>query len=212
MLKKATGTTTLKAAVGMAVVALALVASGCVPLVIGGIGAAAYVATDRRTNDTIASDERIERTIHWRLKRELADGGRVNANVYNRIVLLSGETTNSTLKQEAARAASLIDGVRGVHNEIDVMALRRAGDQLSDGATTTQVKTRMVGNGVFNPLHVQISTDGGVVFLQGLVTKAEADEASKIAASTSGVRKVVRVFEIMPDTPTVAPIVDTPRK
>ena len=197
--------TTLRTTTATAILVATLVSAGCVPLIVGGIGAAAYVATDRRTNDAIFADERIERTLNWRLKREL-QGARVNANVFNRIVLLSGEAETPALKDQAGYAASIVDGVRGVHNEIDVMKLRRPGEQLSDGTTTTHVKTRMVGNGVFNPLHVQVSTDGGVVFLQGLVTQAEADEAAKIAASTSGVRKVVRVLELMENAPTPAPV------
>ena len=203
-------TTVFRPALLAAVLATTLIAAGCVPLIVGGIGSAAYVATDRRTNDTILSDERIEQTVNWRVKRELPPGVRVNVNVFNRIVLLTGETETAPLKDEAGRVASLVEGVRGVHNEVDVMKLRRPGEQFSDATTTTQVKTRMVANGVFNPLHVQVSTDGGIVFLQGLVTKVEADEASKLAASTSGVRKVVRVFEIMPDQPVPAPITSTP--
>ena len=44
-----------------------------------------------------------------------------------------------------------------------------------------------------------MSTQDGVVYLQGLVTHREADEASRVAASTKGVKRVVRVFEYAPD-------------
>ena len=39
-------------------------------------------------------------------------------------------------------------------------------------------------------------TEDNVVYLMGLVTTKEADDATEIARSTSGVTKVVRVFEI----------------
>ena len=185
----------------LAALAVTALLAGCIPAIIaGGIGAAGFLANDRRANDTILADERIEKTLNFRLKRELPATARVNINSFNRIVLLSGEVADQAQKDQAAYAASAIDGVRGVHNELELIGPRSPREQFTDGTTTTQVKARMVGNGVVNPLHVQASTDGGVVYLQGLVTKAESDSAAQVAAGTAGVRKVVRLFEILPDS------------
>jgi osmotically-inducible protein OsmY len=41
-----------------------------------------------------------------------------------------------------------------------------------------------------------VVTESGVVYLMGLVTQAEAKEAAAIASSSSGVSKVVTLFEI----------------
>ena len=38
-------------------------------------------------------------------------------------------------------------------------------------------------------------TEAGAVYLMGLVTEPEAEEAVDIARNTGGVRKVVKVFE-----------------
>jgi hypothetical protein len=38
-------------------------------------------------------------------------------------------------------------------------------------------------------------TEAGVVYLLGMVTEAEADAATDLARTTSGVRKVVKAFE-----------------
>ena len=51
-----------------------------------------------------------------------------------------------------------------------------------------------------NPLHVKVVTEAGTVYLLGLVTEAEADKATDLARSTSGVRKVVKVFEYCKST------------
>jgi hypothetical protein len=40
-------------------------------------------------------------------------------------------------------------------------------------------------------------TEASVVYLMGLVTQAEADAATEIARTTSGVTKVVRMFEYL---------------
>ena len=40
-----------------------------------------------------------------------------------------------------------------------------------------------------------MKTESGVVYLMGLVTKAEADAAAELASTTKGVTKVVKLFE-----------------
>jgi osmotically-inducible protein OsmY len=43
-----------------------------------------------------------------------------------------------------------------------------------------------------------VVTENNVVYLLGIVTKSEADAAAEIASNTSGVRKVVKLFEYQP--------------
>jgi osmotically-inducible protein OsmY len=54
---------------------------------------------------------------------------------------------------------------------------------------------RFVKSPAFKADHVKVVTENGVVYLMGLVTRAEADAASDIASTTANVQKVVRVFE-----------------
>jgi osmotically-inducible protein OsmY len=44
-------------------------------------------------------------------------------------------------------------------------------------------------------MHVKVATEAGVVYLLGLVTDREADDAVEIARRIGGVRKVVKIFE-----------------
>jgi osmotically-inducible protein OsmY len=46
--------------------------------------------------------------------------------------------------------------------------------------------------------YVKVVTENSVVYLIGIVTQAEADAAAEIARNTSGVTKVVKVFEYTP--------------
>ena len=41
-------------------------------------------------------------------------------------------------------------------------------------------------------MHVKVVTEAGVVYLMGMVTEPEADDAVEIARNTGGVRKVVQ--------------------
>ena len=49
----------------------------------------------------------------------------------------------------------------------------------------------------FSAHHVKVVTENGVVYLLGIVAQREADAAVEVARTTGGVRKVVRVFEIV---------------
>jgi osmotically-inducible protein OsmY len=53
----------------------------------------------------------------------------------------------------------------------------------------------MVNNGAFSPTHVKVLTEASTVYLMGLVTQAEGEAAGNIARNTSGVARVVKVFE-----------------
>ena len=44
---------------------------------------------------------------------------------------------------------------------------------------------------------MKVVTEAGVVYLMGLLTQAEAKAAAEVASSTSGVTKVVTLFEIV---------------
>ena len=60
---------------------------------------------------------------------------------------------------------------------------------------TSKVKARFVDAATFGAHHVKVITEAGTVYLMGLVTREEADKATELARTTSGVRKVIRVFE-----------------
>jgi osmotically-inducible protein OsmY len=188
-------------ALGSLGVALAL--GGCVAvpaLVVTGMGSAAYVANDRRTNETMLSDQRIQKTASSRLEANLKNDIRIDAISYNRSVLLIGEARSDEIKERAAKIVAGVDGVHDVYNEVQVTDKLGFRSVASDAGVSAQVKARLVGSGFSNPTNVHVSTDNGVVYLMGLVTHKEADEASHIAATTSGVRRVVRVFEYIPDS------------
>jgi branched-chain amino acid transport system substrate-binding protein len=57
--------------------------------------------------------------------------------------------------------------------------------------------TRFVDGQKFNAVHVKVVTEAGNVYLLGMVSRKEADDATEIARTTSGVQKVVRLFEFI---------------
>ena len=167
---------------------------GCFPLAVTGVGTAALVATDRRTAGTYVEDETIEWKVFGRL-REGFPGAHVNATSYNRRVLLTGEVPTEEAKKKAEEAVRAIENVKEVTNELQVAGVSSLASRGSDSLITSNVKARMVNNGRFSPQHVKVLTEAGVVYLMGLVTQQEGDAAVEIARNTSGVVRVVKVFE-----------------
>ena len=50
-----------------------------------------------------------------------------------------------------------------------------------------------------NAVHVKVVTEASIVYLMGIVSQREADIAIQVTRTTSGVRKVVSLLEILPD-------------
>ena len=167
---------------------------GCFPLAVTGAGAAALIADDRRTAGIYIEDENIEWKAFARM-REIAPNAHVNTVSYNRKVLLTGEASSEEEKKRIGDAVAAIPSVREVVNEIQVAGASSLASRGSDSLITSNVKARMINNGKFSPNHVKVVTEAGVVYLMGLVSQAEGDAAAEIARTTSGVTRVVKVFE-----------------
>lgn len=171
---------------------------GCAPLVVGGAAATGVlIAEDRRTIGTITEDQGIEFKAAGRISERFKDGLHVNVTSYNRMVLLTGEVPDAAAKEQVERIVRGIDNVRGVYNELAVAGVSSLTARANDSITTSKVKARFVDAQKFNPLHVKVVTENSVVYLLGLVKRQEASDATEVARTTSGVQKVVRVFEYL---------------
>lgn len=166
----------------------------CFPLAVTGVGATALMATDRRTTGIYIEDENIEIKCIARL-HDGFPGAHVSSTSFNRRVLLTGQAPSAEMKAQIEDAIRAIPSVKEVVNELEVAGASSLASRGSDALVTSNVKARMVNNPKFSATHVKVITEAGTVFLMGLVTPTEADAAVDIARSTSGVNRVVKVFE-----------------
>lgn len=181
----------------MLVAILALAA--CVPAVIAvGAGASVLVATDRRSAGAQLDDETIELKAADLVNTRWPNDVHLNATSYNAVVLLTGEAPSATVKDEIARQVKGIDRVRVVENELVVGALTPMSARTNDSYITSKVKSRFVEANKFSATHVKVVTERGVVYLLGIVSRDEANAAAQIAASTTDVVRVVKLFEYTP--------------
>lgn len=183
--------------ISAAVAALAPALTGCVPVAAVGVGTGVLVFSDRRPTETFIADEAIETRAGNRINEKFGDRAHVNVTSYNRAVLLTGEVPSDTAKAEAEKLAAAVPNVRAITNELLVAGPSAYGARGNDSYVTSKVKARFVDANKFAPNHVKVVTEGGTVFLLGLVTQRESDAAVEIARTTGGVQKVVRVFDII---------------
>lgn len=171
--------------------------SACLPLIAGGAAAGGAVAADRRTSGYYVEDENIELKAVKKMETNLGEYAHVNVTSYNRNILLTGEVPDAAAKAKAILLIKEIENVRTITNEITVGPKSSLSSRSNDTFLTSKVKTKFVTENKFPANYVKIVTENSVVYLLGIVTKAEADDATAIASNTDGVAKVVKVFEYM---------------
>ncbi|MBS0498057.1 MAG: BON domain-containing protein [Gammaproteobacteria bacterium] len=173
--------------------------TGCVPMFAIGTaaGTGAYISEDRRTSGMFIEDEGIELKSARRINQQFGDKVHINVTSYNRMVLLTGEAPSETIKTDIGKLVMGVDNVRRIFNEIAIAGNTSLASRSNDTLLTSKVKARFLAERKFQINHVKIVTENEVVYLLGVVTRQEADSAAQIASSTSGVKKVVKVFEYL---------------
>lgn len=188
---------TLRAGAALVLVLLGL--SGCAPLIIGGVvGGSMVVAADRRTSGTQLEDQAIELKGGTRVQEIIGERGGVSITSYNRSVLIVGNASSEAEKAAIEQSISRIPNVRSVVNELTVQSINFTSN-FNDSVLTSKVKATLFDAKDLQVSAFKVVTSRGVVYLMGRVTEREANRATDLTRSISGVQKVVRVFEIVTD-------------
>lgn len=172
----------------------ALSLQGCFTIAATGVGATALMIDDRRSAGFQFEDENIEWRVRGLIIREFKEP-HVNVTSFNLNVLITGEVPTEKMKAEIGEAVRKVQHVKNVSNELVVAGNSSFAARTGDTLTTSNVKARFLTAKGFSANHVKVVTEAGTVFLMGLVTKEEADLAVEVARTTSGVQRVVKVFE-----------------
>jgi osmotically-inducible protein OsmY len=183
---------------GTAVAVLACSAlSGCAPLILGSAVGSAFVATDRRTSGTQLEDQGIELKAGKRVRDAIGDRGHVNVTAYNRQVLLTGEVPTEADKAAVARAVAGVENVNKVMDELAVTLNSSLSTRSSDVLLASKVRATLVDARDLISNAFKIEVQRGEVYLMGLVTEREANRAAELTASISGVKRVVKAFQVI---------------
>ncbi len=178
----------------LAVIALL---QGCAAAVVAGAAGGGAVAHDRRTTGRFIDDQVLELNAGKRIgdDRTLEGKVRVNVTSMNGLVLLTGETPSADLRDRTLAHVRTLDGVRRIYNHVRIAERATFGDISQDKWLYTKIKSKQTTAGGVDPTRVKVVTSHSVVYLMGLVTRAEGDAHTQIARETKGVAEVVKLFE-----------------
>jgi osmotically-inducible protein OsmY len=169
---------------------------GCAAVVVGGVATAGVVADDRRKTGVVLEDQEIELRSMDRLAAAFPDRTvSVSTISFNHHVLLVGQVPDEVTRAKVTETVKAIPNVAKVYNETSISGVASFTSETNDASITTKVKARLVEDGKVSANHVKVVTEAAVVYLMGLVKKAEGEAAGQTAAGTSGVTRVVKLFE-----------------
>lgn len=163
------------------------------------IGSADPIAEDagERTTGALIDDEIVETKALVNIDKaspQLAQA-HIVVSSYNGVLLLAGQVASEEMKALAGQTVAKISKVKRVHNELSIAGATSMVARSNDAWITTKVKSKMLASSELQSFRIKVVTENGVVYLLGLVSRAEADRAADIASTTAGVQKVVRIFE-----------------
>jgi len=136
-------------------------------------------------------------SIQLALNRDMQQGlphfiTRIGTEVREGRVLIVGTVESPTQRLEASRIAWQIRGVRDVVNELQVEAPQNFLTYTSDARISNQMRVRLLTANSVASTNYDIETVNGIVYILGIArTKAELEHVAYLAATISGVKRVV---------------------
>jgi len=189
-------------AVGLTLGLLALAACTPAGVVVGGAASAGVAASEERGIKGAANDTLIRVKINeaW-VKEDFDTFNRLNLQIYEGRVLVSGRVPDQALADKAVQAAWQPKGVREVINEIEISD----GGDLKAFANDTLINARLDADLLFDgdvdSINYSTRAVGGTVYLLGVAQdRAELDRVFRIARDIPNVKRVIS-HVIMIDDP-----------
>jgi len=166
----------------------------CAALVVGGVCiAGSAMAEDKVTEKTPINDT----WLTAKTKIALAADGRVkgrqiDVKTKQGVVMLRGKVDSTEAKQAAADITKLLDGVKTVKNDLEVVApSKREVVEEKDEAITARVKKKIAKDAHLKKADIAVQTNAGVVSLTGEVKDITTSaHASWTAWFVTGVKSV----------------------
>ncbi len=169
----------------------------CAPVLLGtGVVTAINVVNERRSFGRAFDDNSLELELRAEMRTdEQLKPNNISVTAINGIVLLTGEVASDEMRQRAEALAKANKKTRTVVNELQLAGSTSLTSRLNDTYITARVKTYLIGTKGLPQNAVKVVTEGGKVYLMGVVTQAEADAAVQAARKASGATHIVKVFE-----------------
>ncbi|MFN4327698.1 MAG: BON domain-containing protein [Limnobacter sp.] len=182
-------------ALGLCAALTAPLLGGCFFGAAAAITAGSMAAVDRRTVGIQVEDRSIQLKADSAISQRFGENVHVNATVYNRQVLLTGEAPDEATRSAVEAAVANVQNIRLLVNDIQIGPKSTFSSRSNDAVLTTKVKASLFDAQDLFANAFKITTEAGAVYIMGLVTEREANRAAQIASGVSGVNRVVKVVD-----------------
>lgn len=180
---------------------LVIVTGGCTTILVETTGPQGIQEDPaKRTTGARIEDQAIETKIIVNIKSQAPSLRSANFDVvsHNGVVLIVGQVQSEQLKEQATRIASEASSkIKRIHNELEIIGKTGLLSRSNDAWISTKVRTQLLVDNSVPSDQVRVITENGSVFLMGIVTQQQGDNAAALARNVSGVTRVVKVFEYL---------------
>jgi osmotically-inducible protein OsmY len=196
----------------IALITLLLALPGCNRLIASATDKPLGITNGERSLATRLQDSGIERTINVNVIKADPRFRDANVNVLSFYgnVLLVGQVQNEELKAKVEKIAKEIEEVKQIHNELTIGEASYYGERLSDGSITKKIESSFVFEKGFPSSRTKVITVAGTVYLMGKLTPSESEKAVTIISQTSGVKKLVKLVDALPEPKVESAPADNP--
>ncbi|MCL1078601.1 BON domain-containing protein [Parashewanella spongiae] len=170
---------------------------GCAGLIVAGVVGGAVMLNDERPLKTQLGDTDADFTISAALAKheDIKNHTHIRAITVNRKVLVIGQAPNERLKVKVIQIINELKLSDKIYDQIRIGSPTNFGTRSNDTWITTKVKGRMLNTDGLDITRIKVVTENSEVFLLGIIDKNQADIAADIARFTTGVKRVIKVFE-----------------
>ncbi len=182
----------------VALASLGNMTSACAVAVVGGGAAAGAIAVQDRGAKGVLSDTRIRTDINNLWYEESRDlYSRINLQVQEGRVLLSGRVVDPQTRVDAVRLAWQVDGVKEVINEIEIDDDTTLTDRVRDTKIGIEMRNKLRFDKDVRSLNYSVEVVNQQIFLIGVAQdQAELDRVMAHARDVRYVRRVVNYVRI----------------
>ena len=174
-----------------------LLMHGCKTIVGATTDGPIQIDPGKRPFGTYINDERLEVIAKVNIDKAHPDLKKANidVNIFNGVVLLTGQVADTELRRLAAETVSNINHVRQLHNELQVQGNISLLSKTNDTWLANKVKAKLLAHRDIEGTRVKVIAESGAIYLMGLVSRIEAEKITELVSAASGVQQVIRVFE-----------------
>lgn len=178
---------------------VAMSVGGCAIVAVTAVAVVGIdVARDRRGASTYWDDNKTERRLAGAIDDQVKNEN-VSVTVYNGVTLLTGEVPDQRDIDSIIDLAKADEGVRQVINRLELAGSTNMTSRANDSWLTAKVKTAIAASDA-DSTRIKVVTERANVYLMGLVTPKEAEDAVNATRTVTGVVRVIKVFEYIETT------------